>query len=208
VTLGKEIMPEESVEKKVVKALIGEFAGRIMPKERIRKHFMNIEIYETWKNYERIAQNSELNNPLTYEDLRNSFKSYYQGGVYIPEGFRRARMESFFLRFFPENLIKYYSRSIAAPVFGFEWQLRIRLVDVGANSLPRGFKRIDTEFFNYIWNKTFSKEEQEEIIKVRKLAQKGLVFLSRFSSYFKEYHKFLEKVRDWEEEMVKKGRVY
>ena len=179
-----------------------------MPKERVKRDFMNIEIYETWKSYERIAQSFELNNPLTYEDLRNSFRCYYQGGVYIPEGLRKARMESFFLRFFPEGLVKDYSKSIAAPVFGFEWQLRIRLVDVGVGSLSRRVNKIDLEFFNYVWNKTFSKEEQEEIVKIRKLAQKSLALLSRLSSYFKEYHEFLEKVRDWEMGMVRKGKVY
>lgn len=179
-----------------------------MREEDIRKHFINLEIFETYKNYERISTEHKLENPLTYEDIRNSFRCYYYGGFYIPERMIRAKMENIFLRFISMDIFKEYSKSIGAPIFGFERQLRKRLVTSAAHHLPRKIDKIGVEVFNKVWNQTFNKEEYKEIIEIRALATKGLILLSKFSSYFKKYYHFLQKVRNWEYEQFKKGKVY
>lgn len=179
-----------------------------MNEEEIRKNFLNIEIFETWKNYERISIEHKLENPLIYEDVRNSFKCYYYGGFYIPEEMIKAKIGNIFLRFIPENAFREYSKSVGAPVFGFERQLRRRIIITALNSLPRKINKIDVEVFNKVWNLTFSKEEFREIIEIRKSATKGLVLLSKISSFFYKYYIFLQKVRNWEYEQFKKGRIY
>lgn len=179
-----------------------------MTEEEIRKNFLNIEIFETWKNYERIAEEQKLENPLTYEDVRNSFKCYYYGGFYIPEEMIKAKVGNIFLKFIPENVFKEYSTAVGAPVFGFERQLRKRLIITAMNSLPKKIDRIDVAIFNKMWNLTFSREEFREIIEIRKVATKGLILLSKISSFFNKYYIFLQKVREWEYEQFKKGKVY
>jgi hypothetical protein len=179
-----------------------------MNEEEIRKNFLNLEIFETWKNYERISFDYKIENPLTYEDVRNSFKCYYYGGFYIPEEMIKAKIGNIFLRFIPEDIFKEYSKSIGAPVFGFERQLRKRIIITALNALPKKDGKIDVEIFNKIWNLTFNREEFREIIEIRKTATKGLILLSKISSFFNKYYIFLQKVREWEYEQFKKGKVY
>lgn len=179
-----------------------------MKEEEIKTHLLNLEIFETWKNYERISYENKLENPLTYEDIRNSFKCYYYGGFYIPEKMRDARVESIILRFISREVIEEYSKSFVAPLFGFERQLRIRLTNCAAINFSRKINKVDVEIFNKIWNTTFSKDETKEILEIRELATKSLVFLSKISSFFKKYYLLLQKVREWEYEQFKKGRIY
>lgn len=179
-----------------------------MNEEDVKKHLTNLEIFETWKNYEIISSTYKLENPLTYEDIRGSFRCYYFGGIYIPEGIAKAKVENVLLRFLSDDIFKKYSGSIVYPIFGFERQLRKRLLVVVINRLPRKIHKIEGDTFNRVWNATFDKEEQKEIIEIRKCATDGLLLISKISSFGKKYFLFLQKVREWEYEQFKKGKVY